>query len=417
MNVRSLIACVRSGFGRHKTASRRRHLPRHLRQNLETLERRELLSATTVSDIHPMFVEAHHRAAAVSNDYRRGRSLADNSDQAARSIHATATPTVVYYNATEVAGSVELWQGIRGANQAGTYLICGTTVNGILGNTPAGGILYVGPISGVHGRSYTVSFPGAFITSVYGPDELGAKNVRLVGSYRTANDPGAVHGFYYQGSISVKALDNPGNYHTMDYPGAKYNYVHSTSGELIVGNESAALVDGEPVQAYLYNLSTGQYSPITYQGAESTTAYGIWHNGGSSYTITGGYVTTTGAGAGFLVDYDSSTGSFTHWRSISYPNAAAGSDAVTHIEGISSVKPGVYTLSADSYLSDSFSTGQGLFVTIRRNANGAFGSPRFVKINATNATSITSANSVYGNQVVGIVVGANPPPYQATVQK
>jgi trimeric autotransporter adhesin len=117
------------------------------------------------------------------------------------------------------------------------------------------------------------------------------------------------------------------------------------------------------------------------------------------------------------VDYNSSTGSFTHWTSISYPNAEAGSDAVTHIEGISSVKPGVYTLSGDSYLSDSFSTGQGLFVTIRRNPNGTFGGPRFVKINYTNATDITSANSVYGNQVVGIVVGDNPPPYQATVQK
>jgi len=388
-----------------------------LRQKLETLERRELLSATAVSDIHHTFVEAHHTAAAVAHHDISVRSFADKSDQAARSVHATATPTVVYYNAEGVAGSVELWQGIRGASKTGTYLICGTTVNGILGNTPAGGILYVGPISGVHGRSYPVNFPGAFITSVYGPDELRAKNVRLVGSYRTANDPGAVHGFYYQGPISVKALDNPGNYHTMDNPAAKYNYVHSTSGGLIVGNDSEALVNGEPVQAYIYNLSTGQYSPISYQGAESTTAYGIWHNGGSSYTITGGYGTSTGGGAGFLVDYNSSTGSFAHWTSISYPNAEAGSDAVTHIEGISSVKPGVYTLSGDSYLSDSFRTGQGLFVTIRRNPNGTFGSPSFVKINYTNATGITSANSVYGNQVVGIVVENNPPPYQATVQR
>jgi hypothetical protein len=417
MNVCSLIAYVRSGFGLHETVARRRHLPRHLRQNLETLERRELLSVTTVSGIHPTFVEANHTAATVSNRYMSVRSLSDKSDQAVRSVHPTATPTVVYYNAAGVARSVELWQGIRAASKAGTYLICGTTVNGILGNTSAAGILYVGPISGVHGRSYPVNFPGAFITSVYGPDKLGAKNVRLVGSYRTANDPGAVHGFYYQGPISVKALDNPGNYHSMDYAGAKYNYVHSTSGGLIVGNESDALVNGEPVQAYIYNLSTGHYSPISYQGAESTTAYGIWHNGGSNYTITGGYVTSTGAGAGFLVDFNSSTGSFTHWQSISYPNAEAGSDAVTHIEGISSVKPGVYTLSGDSYPSDSFSTGQGLFVTIHRDPNGTFGSPKFVKINYTNATGITSANSVYGNQVVGIVVGDNPPPYQATVQK
>jgi trimeric autotransporter adhesin len=174
-------------------------------------------------------------------------------------------------------------------------------------------------------------------------------------------------------------------------------------------------VEGEPVNAYIYSLTTGQFTSIDYPGAQSTTAYGVWHDGGNNYKITGGYVTSTG-GAGFLVDYNASTGSFTDWMSISYPNTAVGPDAVTHIEGISSIKNGVYTLSGDSYPSNSFSSGTGLFIAVKRNCNRTFGNPSYVTLTYPDSTGITSANSVYGNQVVGIVTGNSPPPYQASVK-
>jgi hypothetical protein len=57
-----------------------------------------------------------------------------------------------------------------------------------------------------------------------------------------------------------------------------------------------------------------------------------------------------------------------------------------------------------------------LFVTVKRNCNGTFANPSFVTLSYPDSTGITSANSVYGNQVVGIVTGNSPPPYQATVK-
>ena len=67
------------------------------------------------------------------------------------------------------------WQGIRAGDASGQYLITGTS--------DSNGLLYEGPISGVGGTSYSVNYPGADTTSVYGPDNLGNGELRLVGSY------------------------------------------------------------------------------------------------------------------------------------------------------------------------------------------------------------------------------------------
>ena len=47
---------------------------------------------------------------------------------------------------------VSAWQGIRGANTSGQYLISGTSNRN--------GLLFVGSIKGV-GKSYSVNYPGA----------------------------------------------------------------------------------------------------------------------------------------------------------------------------------------------------------------------------------------------------------------
>src|SRR6202043_2252448 len=59
---------------------------------------------------------------------------------------------------------VTAWQGLRGADTSGQYLIAGTA--------GANGLLFEGPMAGV-GTSYAVNFPGAANTSVYGPDNVG----------------------------------------------------------------------------------------------------------------------------------------------------------------------------------------------------------------------------------------------------
>jgi hypothetical protein len=159
---------------------------------------------------------------------------------------------------------------------------------------------------------------------------------------------------------------------------------------------------------------------IVFPGSISTMAYGIWHNGGTSYTIAGGYSNvgdqSRRLGHGYLVDYDSLTGKFTHWTSFDYPNGPVGQSFITHFEGISSAEEGVYTLSADSLAVGSSGSAQGSLVTVRRNADGSFGPAVWVDLKFPGVDGLPSANSVAGNQVVGIVF-ASPKPfsYQATV--
>src|SRR5262249_7574455 len=149
-------------------------------------------------------------------------------------------------------------------------------------------------------------------------------------------------------------LTNPGNYRTIAYPGARFTYAHSTMGGLVVGNADGpeANLPLGPGHAWLYDIKQGKLLPdIVYPGSTSTTAYGIWSNGGTSYTICGGYAGLEGdrsISRAYLVDYDSVTGVYTNWTSFQYPNGIPGQDYITHFEGISSAEKGVYTLVADS---------------------------------------------------------------------
>jgi hypothetical protein len=321
--------------------------------------------------------------------------------------------SITYANADGVSiQPVSAWQGIRESSSMGHYLITGTSGNN--------GLLYDGPISGVGGASFLVNYPGATSTSVYGPDLLPDGGIRLVGSYK--NGDGTVHGFLYEGTTA--GLSGSAGYRTIDYPGAQYNYVHSTMGGLAVGNAdgpegNAPLGTGH---AFLYDVAKSTLLPdIVYPGSTSTTAYGIWYNGGTSYTIVGGYSTLDGTGKslsnGYMVDYDSASGAYQHWTSFSYPNGPIGQDFVTHFEGISSTESGVYTLSADSLQTGSANPAQGSWVSVRRNPDGSFGTGTWVDLNApSTGSSISSSNSVIGNQVVGLVIGSSgTSPFQATI--
>ena len=304
---------------------------------------------------------------------------------------------VSYFNSPPVGGlPITGWQGIRDGATSGQSIITGTL--------NSSGLLYEGPINGVGGASYLVDYPGASTTSVYGPNLLPGGGLQLVGSYKTG--AGVVNGFLFQGTTAD--LTNPAGYRTVDYPGATYTYVHSTMGGLAVGNGDGP-EGNAPIgtgHAFLYNIATSTFTNVVYPGSTSTTAYGIWYNGGTGYTIVGGYSQLVGQGPignGYMVDYDAATGQFTHWTSFADPNGA-GKDFITHFEGISGVEKGVYTLSADSLLSGSTGPAQGSFVSVRRNADGTFGTPSWVNLNFPGSSGITSSNSVAGNNVVGIVI-------------
>ena len=328
---------------------------------------------------------------------------------------------VTYYTASGVDVPGTFWQGIRGADAKGQYLISGTS--------KTHGLLFVGSIAG-KGRSYFVDRPGASSTSVYGPNNLGGNRIQLVGAYtggQLQTDRVFYHGFLFQGTTAD--LPSGGSFRTIDYPGATFNFVHSTMGGLAVGNYDSPTASGElgPGQDYIYNIATGQFvASVVYPGSISNTAYGIWYNGGTSYTICGGYSNASvnnmsdqnqPIGQGYLVDYNSATAQFSHWTPFSYRNEPADKSILTHFEGISEVKKGVYTLAAMSIESGSNgNTGHGSFVTIRRNRDGSFGRATWVNLGPyPGSTGGLTSNSVYGNKVVGVVRDSPPFAYQAAV--
>jgi hypothetical protein len=185
---------------------------------------------------------------------------------------------VTYYNTSSVGVPVSGWQGIRATSTPGQYLLAGTSNNN--------GLLYIGPNSGSGGTSYPVNYPGSSSTSVYGPDVVNGNVLRLVGSYRTSNSD-VVQGFVFQGTTAD--LSSAGDYQTIAYPNKAYTYVHSTMGDLAVGN--AGDIPASTDHAFIYSVSQGRFlTDIVYSGSQtsSTSAYGIWYNGGTSYTICGG---------------------------------------------------------------------------------------------------------------------------------
>ncbi len=336
---------------------------------------------------------------------------------------------VTYYNTNNFPSNLPVngEQGIRGGNSSGQYLITGSSVvNGVVN-----GLLYEGTIDG-SGVSYAVNYTGATGTSVYGPNNLGGGQLQLVGTYQSPNSSAVVNGFIFQGTTSD--LNNSSDYATIDMPGAEYNFVHSTMGGLAVGNYDSAADHGSyglplgPGHAFLYDVSNPAnptyITDIVFPGSVDNTAYGIWYNGGTSYTICGGYADVPAnnfqnqnqpIGHAYLVDYNSSSGTFSHWTSFDYPY---GVGYLTHFEGISGTQPGVYTLSADAVSPNSSQPSQGALVTVSRNPDGSFGAAQWTNLNYPGldpTTNLTSNDSVYGNQVVGIVLGSNGRNYQATV--
>ena len=116
-------------------------------------------------------------------------------------------------------------------------------------------------------------------------------------------------------------------------------------------------------------------------------------------------------GQAYLVDYNSATGKFSNFTSVSYPQ---GTSLVTHFEGISIVSPGVYTLAATSMQSGASSPTIASVVTITRNANGSFGTPTWVNLNYPGA-SVSFSDSVSGDAMVGVASGGTI--FQATIDQ
>ena len=339
--------------------------------------------------------------------------------------HEDPVTDIEYFGAGSVPLPVQSWTGIRGLAD-GQYLITGSTSS----NGVSSGLLYVGPLSGASaGAAYAINYPGGTgtTTSVYGPDDLGNGNVLLVGTYVLPNDS-TRYGFSFRGNLATMATDvtNPANYTTISN-GSSFNYLHSAMGGLVVGNFIATTSETETGRAFIYDLDSQLFTPIVFPGSISNTAYGIWDNGDGTYTIAGGFsqVPVNNAtdrlrplGMASLIDYDRASGRFSNPRAFSYEGLPDQATAGTHFMGISGVEDGVYTLSGSAYVSGQI-VNSGL-ATVRRQADGSFGPMTWQElsppVSVTGVNGLPSANSVYGNAVVGIVLGSSGAAgYQARV--
>jgi hypothetical protein len=344
------------------------------------------------------------------------------------------------YNPGNDPSVVTYLQGLKQGDRAGTYLLVGA--NNSPGPTPQG-LVYQGPLDGISRNGVSgsgvwsvVAAPKRFRaagTSVYGPDNLGSGQADLVGAFTrnigsdapTPRNP-AVVGFTYSGAVD--GSDRRGwrevQGRTQAGTNGTYTFVHSVDGGLAVGNADNADVDeltgyfSLSSTAFIVDLDTGKQTKIRYPDDRNPlvthTAYGIWFNGGSSYTIAGGSgeVLQPGsdkveAGAGYLIDYDAVTCRFSNYTTFPYRNREQ-TDLISHFEGIYRTPQGHYRLPATAAALNAMGDlTLASVVTVKRNRQGGFREQaRWKDLPITRSSDgaqsvLSTANSLYGDAVVG----------------
>ena len=307
---------------------------------------------------------------------------------------------VTYYNTNNlnIPEGVAVWQGMAQYNNE--LIICGTTLPT---PTTGQGLIYFGSIDCNNSNpTYKIlSVPDASYSSVYGPrNDPSSNNFTFVGSYNNPGDTNT-YGFLYRGSTSQVDLDNSANYVLkMNYinPSYRTTFTHSTDGNFAVGNSGD--VTGLVTNSWVYNITTRNYTTISYPGSATTTTYGIVKNTDGTYTIAGGYslsISSTSIENGFVVDMNASGTIFSRWSSFKF------GFAFTHFEGISvTSNPNVYSLAADSINTTNIQLGYAALIS---RVGDRFVETRTVKIDYGKSIStlgITTCNSIQDNNVVGL---------------
>ena len=276
----------------------------------------------------------------------------------------------------------------------------GTLLTGIRGNLITGfidtrngsnlGVLY----DRRTGVWTPIKYPGSAKTSVYGP-AITQTGYRLVGSYEQKGQTNA-DGFVFDSTTK--------RYSTLDAPpdlcapeSCNYTIVHSNYGKTnykAVGNYDAVTTDSAPRSAetypasghaFIYDSASATFSTLEFPGSISSTAYGIWMDGGA-VAIAGGYTDKKGTHA-YVRNLDGSKMLVYDWPK----------SVLTHFEGITGAGgPGNYNVIGDYFDLKDKTLEYGFFLPIRN-------------WNAGTATIIgpVSANSVYRRTVIGVYTGAS----------
>ena len=340
---------------------------------------------------------------------------------------------------SEILSAGDIVTGVRGTTN-GDVILTGSHATGDGANTLP--FLYQGPLtSAAEDSSFHALTPpfagfmtGTFYgpdTTTYNPDTIPAGQVRAVGSYRTNPNNGVFnHGMIYLGPVS-----GGGTWTTIDVPADGSNTVggvracpsdqpgcmvmdtiaHSTMGNLVVGNYDLNPGHGVSGNAFIYNMTTHQWTLLQLGGSLSsqTTLYGIWQNGGPgspNYTLAGGSAahgsSPSGAQWAFLMNYNERTGRFGKPRFYSYGNTPA---LVTHFDGITAVPGGFNLVAISSAQASSLA-----FIPATGSNWPLFGRATWYPIDVAASPlctappaascSMVTGNTVYQNQVMGLYV-------------
>jgi len=364
-------------------------------------------------------------------------------EQSSKKAKPLQAKTTIYnpwnYAPNGVTSTFNYIQGIGAGASKDTYTIVGTY--GQLDNG-AIGVVYQGAINGTNtsqgsgpGTWTTMVVPKSFNslgTSIYGVHNKGRGQFDLVGTYvsktQTTNIGGTIVnntlGFYYTGEITSKPKDsNFKSFQARDpITGrlANETYLHSASGGLAAGNYDFFGEGQAAGDAFIVDMKSGKQTNLRYNDAAvSHTVYGIWSNGGSSYTVAGGVSNVRSSfipglnnspsvGDASLADYDSITGKVNHLHNYRYPGSGAGPSLETHFEGIWSNGDGLYKLPFLSFDANLKPAGSGVAI-VQRLKNGEFSDASWITFPNPAGVTIYSNDSVWdGASVGGQVSSSNP---------
>src|SRR5215471_7974084 len=421
------------------------------------------LPAPSAATAHPHDPAGHHairRAADLPRAAVRKKTalytplLLGGAMAAVLAIALPATASPVTGHSAASAGPIsailkhgDIVTGVRGTTN-GKVILTGSQANGD-GTQNTKPFLYQGPLTGAARRvpALTPPFPGfetgTFYgpdTNTYNPDTIPAGQVRAVGSYRISNDGVLNHGMIYLGPVSGRdgswtridvpadGSDTVGGVRACppDQPGCFVmdTIAHSTMGDLVVGNYDLNLGHGVSGNAFIYNMSTHQWTLLQLGGslASGTTLYGTWQDGGPgspNYTLAGGSLAHGSSPHGnmraFLMAYNEQTGAFGRPRFYNYGNTPQRN---THFDGITAV-PGGFNLATIS----SAQASSMAFVPVTDRPR-PFGQATWYPIDVAasrlcpspDGCSKVTANTVFQNQVMGLYVqNSIPGTYLATV--
>ena len=318
--------------------------------------------------------------------------------------------------------------------------------------------LYQGPLTRAAGGPgfsvLTPQFPGQITTATFygpdtnsfNPDTIPAGQVRAVGSYQSTAKPPGIPGVLDRGMIYLGPVNGQGGTWTpIDVPPDGTNTVggvhacppaqpscfvadtiaHSTMGDLVVGNYDLNPGHGASGNAFIYNMTTRQYTRLQLGGSldSRTTLYGIWQDGcpGSPvYTLAGGTAAHGSSPSGnqraFLMTYNEHTGSFGDPAYYEYGNTP---QLLTHFDGITAV-PGGYNLATIS----SAQASSMAFIPATGDPLRPYGHATWYPIDVgssplcagSTGCSMITANTVYQNNVMGLYARSGVPrTYLATV--